>query len=300
MDIVDKREHEAVQVSLYSIIVNIILSAVKFAAGIIGNSQAMISDAIHSASDVFATFIVIAGIKVSSRAEDEDHPYGHERLECVASLVLAVILGLTGLGIGYEGVMKVVHASTTTLEIPTIFPLMAAVLSIVVKEAMFWYTRAIAIKINSDAVMADAWHHRSDSFSSIGSFVGILGARLGYPILDPVASIVICLMIIYSAYSIFKKAIDKMVDHGCDEATTAKMSEMIAKISGVEHIDKLQTRMFGNRIFVDVEVSAADELTLVQAHHIAEVIHVTIEKNFGLVKHCMVHINPLSEKTHDY
>jgi cation diffusion facilitator family transporter len=300
MDIVDKREHEAVQVSLYSIIINIILSSVKFAAGIIGNSQAMISDAIHSASDVFATFIVIAGIKVSSRAEDEDHPYGHERLECVASLVLAVILGLTGLGIGYEGVIKVLHAGSITIEIPTIFPLMAAVLSIVVKEAMFWYTRAIAIKINSDAVMADAWHHRSDSFSSIGSFVGILGARLGYPILDPVASIVICLMIIYSAYSIFKKAIDKMVDHGCDEATTAKMSEMIAKINGVEHIDKLQTRMFGNRIFVDVEVSAADELTLVQAHHIAEVIHVTIEKNFGLVKHCMVHINPLSEKTHDY
>ena len=162
MDIIDKREHEAVKVSFYSIIINIVLSAIKFAAGIIGNSQAMISDAIHSASDVFATFIVIAGIKVSSRASDDDHPYGHERLECVASIVLAVILGLTGLGIGYEGVVKVLHADTMEIEVPTLFPLLAAVLSIVVKEAMFWYTRAIALKINSDAVMADAWHHRSD------------------------------------------------------------------------------------------------------------------------------------------
>lgn len=300
MDIIDKREHEAVKVSFYSIIINIVLSAIKFAAGIIGNSQAMISDAIHSASDVFATFIVIAGIKVSSRASDEDHPYGHERLECVASIVLAVILGLTGLGIGYEGVVKVLHADTMEIEIPTLFPLLAAVLSIVVKEAMFWYTRAIALKINSDAVMADAWHHRSDSFSSIGSFLGILGARMGYPILDPIASIVICVLIIYAAYDIFKGAIDKMVDHGCDEATTNKMTELITNIPGVAHIDKLQTRIFGNRIFVDVEVSVADDLTVVEAHHIAENIHVTMEKHFGLVKHCMVHINPLSEVTHDF
>ncbi len=300
MDFTDKREQAAIRISFYSIIVNILLSAIKFAAGILGHSAAMISDAIHSASDVFATFIVIYGVKISSRAEDSDHPYGHERLECVASIILSVLLALTGIGIGYSGLDKVLHADTVQIEVPTLFPLAAAVISIVVKEAMFWITRAVALKYNSDAVMADAWHHRSDAFSSIGSFIGILGARMGYPFLDPLASIVICLLIIYASYNIFKSAVDKMVDHGCDPATTLKMSDLISHIDGVAHIDKLQTRMFGSRIFVDVEVSADDNLTLVQAHRIAENIHVTIEGNFKLVKHCMVHINPLSEIHHDY
>ena len=299
MDIADKREHEAVRVSLYGVISNIILAALKCGAGILGQSSALISDGIHSASDVFANFIVIAGIKVSNRAEDADHPYGHERLECVASIVLAVVLILTGLAIGYEGLHKILH-EPETIAVPSLLPLIVAFISILVKEIMFWYCRSVALRINSDAVMADAWHHRSDSLSSIGGFIGVLGARMGYPILDPLASIVICLLIIYSAYEIFKSAVDKMVDHGCDKATTDKMKTIITGIDGVEHLDRLQTRIFGNRIFVDVVVSVADDLTVVQAHRIAENIHVAMEKDFGLVKHCMVHINPLSEVTHDF
>jgi cation diffusion facilitator family transporter len=299
MDIADKREHEAVRVSLYGVISNIILAALKCGAGVLGQSSALISDGIHSASDVFANFIVIAGIKVSSRAEDAGHPYGHERLECVASIVLAVVLILTGLAIGYEGLHKILH-EPETIAIPSILPLFVAAISILVKEIMFWYCRSVALRINSDAVMADAWHHRSDSLSSIGGFIGVLGARMGYPVLDPVASIIICLLIIYSAYEIFRSAVEKMVDHGCDEATTDKMKQIIVSIPGVEHLDLLQTRIFGNRIFVDVEVSVADDLTVVEAHRIAENIHVAMEKDFGLVKHCMVHINPLSEVTHDF
>lgn len=128
--------------------------------------------------------------------------------------------------------------------------------------------------------MADAWHHRSDALSSIGSFIGILGARMGYPALDPLASVVICLMIVYASYEIFKDAIDKMVDRSCDEATINTMTALISAQKGVDHIDVLQTRKFGCRIYVDVEVSADDDLTLLEAHTIAENIHKAIESNF--------------------
>ena len=147
--------------------------------------------------------------------------------------------------------------------------------------------------------MADAWHHRSDALSSIGSFIGILGARMGYPTLDPLASVVICLMIVYASYEIFKDAIDKMVDRSCDEATINTMTALINAQKGVDHIDVLQTRKFGCRIYVDVEVSADDDLTLLEAHTIAENIHKAIESNFSEVKHCMVHVNPCSEVHHD-
>lgn len=294
------RESIAMRISLYSIIINVMLSAVKFAAGIIGNSVSMVSDAVHSLSDVLSTFVVIAGVKISGRASDEDHQYGHERLECVASIVLSVLLALTGLGIGWAGAQKIIHRDTEVLLIPTLLPLIAAIISIAAKEAMYWYTRHYAIEIRSDALLADAWHHRSDALSSIGSFVGILGARMGYPLLDPIASILICLMILQAAYEIFSSAIDKMVDRSCTPEEEAAMLAVIVEETGVDHVDLLRTRLFGNRIFVDVEISVSDDLTLIQAHQIAENVHQAIEKHFPDVKHCMVHINPLSEKEHDH
>ncbi|HBX75527.1 MAG TPA: cation-efflux pump [Acidaminococcaceae bacterium] len=299
LHVTSNREKIAMRISWYSIAVNVFLSLGKFVAGIFGHSAAMVSDAIHSASDVFATFIVMAGIKISGRASDDDHQYGHERLECVASILLSVILALTGLAIGYAGVEKILNQDTESIAIPTFLPLAAAVISIVVKEAMYWYTRHYALMLESDALMADAWHHRSDSLSSIGSFIGILGARMGYPILDPIASVVICLMILQAGYEIFTGAIDKMVDKACSKEEEDAMRAKVAAIPGVNHIDLLHTRQFGSRIFVDVEVSADDNLTLLQSHQIAEEIHHSIEKDFPNVKHCMVHINPLSEVSHD-
>ena len=299
LHVTSNRENIAMRISWYSIAVNVFLSLGKFVAGIFGHSAAMVSDAIHSASDVFATFIVMAGIKVSGQASDEDHQYGHERLECVASILLAVILGLTGLGIGYSGIDKILNQDASSLAVPTFLPLVAAVVSILVKEAMYWYTRHYALLLESDALMADAWHHRSDSLSSIGSFIGILGARLGFPVLDPIASVVICLMILQAGYEIFKGAIDKMVDKACSKEEEDAMRAKVESIPGVYHIDLLHTRQFGNRIFVDVEVSADDSLTLLQSHQIAESIHHSIEQDFPNVKHCMVHINPISEVSHE-
>ena len=285
-------EQIAMQVSANSIAVNLMLSIFKLIAGLLASSGAMISDAIHSASDVFSTIIVIIGVKISGKASDEDHPYGHDRFECVASIILAILLGVTGVGIGLTGVQKLIAGHYDTLAIPGILALAAAVISIVVKEIMYWYTRNAAKKINSGALMADAWHHRSDALSSVGSFVGIFGARMGFPMLDPLASVVICLFVVKAAVDIFRDAISKMTDRSCDQKTVNEMHDCIMNIRGVEGIDLLKTRSFGSKYYVDIEISADGNKKLWETHAIAENVHQAIEHQFPLVKHCMVLVNP--------
>lgn len=286
----------AMHVSSVSIIVNVILSLFKLLAGIISHSGAMISDAIHSASDVISTIVVIIGVQMSNKKSDHDHQYGHERLECVSSIILSGLLLVTGIGIGISGIKNIMAGTSgEALVIPGVLALIAAIVSLVVKEWMFWYTRAAAKKINSGALMADAWHHRSDALSSIGAFIGILGARLGYPVLDPIASVVICLFIAKAAIDIFKDAIDKMVDHSCDDETVNQMSQVINNIPGVDRIDLIQTRLFGSKIYVDIEIAVDGSLSLNKAHTIAETVHLSIENAFPDVKHCMVHVNPSDE-----
>lgn len=286
-------EKQAMKVSVISIIGNFVLTAIKLAAGIIAHSGAMISDAIHSASDVFSTVVVIIGIRISGRESDKDHPYGHERLECVAAIVLATILAATGLGIGYSAAGKIVGGEYSQLEVPGILALFAAILSIVVKEAMYQYTRIYARRYDSSALMADAWHHRSDALSSVGAMIGIAGARMGFPVLDPIASFVICIFIEKAAYDIFMDAVNKMVDKACDEETEGKLRACALSQTGVLGIDLLHTRVFGNKIYVDIEISADGEKTLCEAHDIAEKVHDSIEKQFPKVKHIMVHVNPV-------
>lgn len=280
------------KVSFITITVNILLSVIKLIAGIIGHSNAMISDAIHSASDVFSTFVVLIGIKLSTKKADREHPYGHERLECVAALLLAFVLFITGLGIGYDALKNIIQGNYSHLQVPSILALGVAILSILTKEGMYWYTRYHAKKMDSSALMADAWHHRSDAFSSIGALIGILGARLGYPIMDSIASLVIFAFIVKAAYDIFKDAIDKMVDHACDEVTENELRQLVEQNQNVMHIDLLQTRIFGNKIYVDIEIALDGTLTLQEAHGIAEKVHDDIESYFPKVKHIMVHVNP--------
>ena len=294
-----QEERTAMIVSINSIIGNLLLSVGKLFAGFVAHSAAMVSDGIHSASDVLSTLVVMAGVRYANKASDKQHQYGHERMECIAAIILATMLTMVALAIGYNGYEKIFNENSTKLIIPGQLALWAAVISIIMKEAMFWYTKNAAEKINSGALMADAWHHRSDALSSVGSFVGILGARMGYPILDPLASIIICLMILYASYEVFADAVHKMVDHSCDEKTTQELIDLIHRVPGVEHVDSITTRIFGNRIYVDVEISVDDMLPLIEAHHIAETTHAAIEANFPLVKHCMVHVNPMSESDHD-
>lgn len=282
---------EAMKVSFVSIVVNVVLSVFKFAAGVIANSGAMISDAVHSLSDVLSTFVVIAGIKLSAKKNDAEHPYGHERMECVAAIILSIMLALVGVGIGYSGIEKIISGNSS-LKIPGVLALVAAIVSIAVKEWMYWYTRSVAKREMSDALMADAWHHRSDALSSVGSFVGIGGALLGYPVLDAVASVVICVFIMKAAIDIFRGAIDKMVDRACDPETTRKIRDIILDHDNTVQLDMLKTRMFGSKVFVDVEFSMDGNVTLREAHAVADHIHNEIEEKIPMVKHCMIHVNP--------
>lgn len=289
----DNGKKIAYRVEIVGIVVNVVLAAFKLFAGIFAKSSAMVSDAVHSASDVLGAFVVMIGVGMSSKKPDREHPFGHERMECVAAMILALILVGTGIGIGYDGVLRIIEGTRgEEISTPGVLALVAAVVSIVSKEWMYWYTRAAAKRINSSAVMASAWHHRSDAFSSIGSFVGILGARLGFPVLDPVASIVICVFIIKAGYDILRDALGKMMDRACDEQTVSEMRGLVCKQEGVLRLDKLATRLFGSKIYVEVSIAANASLSLEEGHVIAERVHDAIEQSFPLVKHCVVHVNP--------
>ena len=283
-------------VSVITIIGNVILSLFKFMAGIVSHSNAMISDAIHSASDVFSTIVVIIGIKFASKPPDKEHPYGHERLECVTAMILAMILFTTGLWIGVDAITCICMSNYHETEIPGILALVAAIISIVSKEAMYWYTRYYAKKIDSDALMADAWHHRSDAFSSIGALIGIIGTRLGFPIMDAIASLVISLFISKAAVDIFRDAMDKMIDHSCDDETEAQIRTCVMENQDVIDIKLLKTRIFGNKIYVDVEILANASSTLKEAHVIARNVHNKIEESFPKVKHIMVYVSPATHE----
>lgn len=280
------------KLSLVSVIGNTLLSGFKMFAGVAGNSGAMISDAIHSFSDVLTTLIAWIGVKVSKRDADSSHPYGHERLECAASLILGIVLMATGIGVGKAGVENILSGNYDTLAVPSAIALVAAVVSIVGKEAMYWYTRYYAKLINSSAFLADAWHHRSDAFSSVGSLIGIGGAMLGFPILDSVASVVICLFILKVAYDISKDALVKMLDTSCGEEYEKALEEYVAEQEGVISVDMLHSRMFGNKVYIDLEISVDGDRSLQDAHEVAERVHKDVEQQFSDVKHIMIHVNP--------
>jgi len=284
------------QVTLVGVVGNILLSGFKLFAGIYGHSGAMLSDAVHSLSDVFATIIAFVGVKFAKKAADQEHPYGHERIECVASLILGSILMLTGIGIGYNGFMKILEGNYDELVAPKVIALVAAIVSILTKEGMYWYTRHYAKILDSAAFMADAWHHRSDAISSVGSLVGIGGAIMGYRVMDPLATVVICLIIMKVAYGIIKDSLVKMVDTSCGGAYDKKLEDYVMQEEGVLGVDMLHSRMFGNKVYIDLEIEVEEEMSLKEAHKIAEHVHDNVETNHPEIKHIMIHVNPYTGK----
>ncbi|MFR1709278.1 MAG: cation diffusion facilitator family transporter [Clostridium sp.] len=284
----DERTSIGVEVSKNTIGVNAVLGAIKVLAGIVASSNAMIADGIHSFSDVITTIGVIIGLKLSGKPDDKCHPYGHEKMESISSLFLAVMLFVVAIMIGYSGVKSIILGQ---IKNPGILAIWAAILSIVVKEWMYFYTMKYAKKINSSSLRADAWHHRSDSFSSIGALVGIIGARMGWPVLDSVAAIIICIVIIKVAYDVLKQSINQLIDASADEEIISDINERLNTIEGIRHIDSIKTRQHASRVYVDVEVSVDSKLTVEEGHDIAMNIHEDVEKNEN-IKHCMVHINP--------
>ncbi len=296
------------RVAVVGVMGNVLLVVLKLFAGLAGRSSAMVSDAFHSLSDVLATFVAYLGATFSEAPEDKTHPYGHEQFEDLAAIVIGLTLLATGGALCYHGVAEVwrdVHLTLSgdvaALErrVPTTLPLIAAIVSIVVKEAMFWYTLIVANKLNSPAFRADAWHHRTDAFSSIGSLVGIVGARWGFPIMDPIASVVISFFILWVAVGVLRSSAALTVDTSCGEEFEKEARELILAIDGVDRLDLVRTRKFGSRVYVETEISVDGAKSLYDAHRIAHEVHNAVETRFPVVKHIMVHVNPTQLKDAD-
>ena len=279
------------KVSIITIILNLALSLFKFIIGFVGHSQALVSDAVHSASDVVSTIAVMFGVNMSAKKSDSSHPYGHERIESIFSIILAMMLFITGLGIGITAIKTII--SGAEIAIPEKITLVAAIVSIGVKEWMYHFTKRTAIKIDSSSLLADAWHHRSDALSSIGSLIGIGGALLGFKICEPIASIVICIFIAKASIEIFMDAVNRLIDHACSDEEIEEIRKYIMEIDGVKRIDSLMTRRFGSKIYVDLEIAEDPDITLREAHDIAERVHDNIENKIENIKHCMIHVNPM-------
>jgi cation diffusion facilitator family transporter len=280
----------SIRAAVVSTVCNILLAVVKLVAGLVGHSSAMISDAVNSTSDVISNFVVISGVAASDKEADTRHQYGHEKIEGIVSLFLAAAISITGCTIGYSGIRQILEPER--IVVPSLFPLLVAVGTMVVKELLYQYTIRISRKTGSHSLRATAWDHRSDVLSSLGAFIGILGARLGLPILDPIASLVICLLIIKVAVDIFKAAFDVLLDSSVDESTRQQLEATISAVDGVKEIDLLKTRITGSRYYVEVEIRCCRYLPLFASHAIAQTVHDRIERKFSKVKHVVVHTNP--------
>ncbi len=288
-----KHAASAQRVLWVTLLINAVLMAVKFLAGWLGHSGAMITDAVHTLSDVGTTVMVMVGLRISAKESDAEHPYGHQKLETLTGLALAALLALTALGIGSSGLQALFSKKALeALPEPGLFPLLAAALSIAVQECLFHYARHNAKALGSTAMMADAWHHRSDALSSVGSLIGIGGAKLGLRIMDPLASLGICAAILWAAYHIGRSAVRQLVDVSADGETLRRIEQLIRETEGVLHIDTLRTRQHANRLYIDVEIAVNHTFTFEQAHRVAEAVHHKLEDSLPDVLHCTVHANP--------
>lgn len=290
----DKKLDIGLKVSKNTIIGNMFLSIIKIVIGVVAQSSAMMADGIHSFSDVISTIGVIIGLKLSHKAADTEHPYGHERIESLSSLFLSIMLFLVAIGIGYSGIENILKGTYST---PGALAIFAAIISIISKEWMYHYTMKYAKEINSASLKADAWHHRSDSLSSIGALIGIIGARAGYSFLDPLVALIICVLIIKVAFDILKQSIAQLIDESASPEKVNDITNKILSVDGVIHIDSLKTRQYASKLFVDVEIAVDATITVEAGHKIAQNVHNLIEED-ETIKHCMVHVNPYHLDNH--
>lgn len=286
----------ALTVSKINIFNNVVLAISKISIGVVAHSAALLNDGINNAGDVVSSVIASVGISAAGKESDAEHQYGHERLESVAAILLSGIIMVVGLGLLVDGISSIIKGSYHEKPVPGLLAVIAAIVSIVVKEIMFLYTRWAAKKTDSSALLASSWDSQSDVLATTGGLIGILFSRMGYPIADSIAAIIIALFILRVGVQIFRDGADQMVDRACKEETVQQIRTVILDQEGVRGLDLLRTRTFGSRCYVDVEISADGLQSLVDAHSIAERVHHAIEKNFPQVKHCMVHVNPSRQK----
>ncbi len=263
------RDSSAQRVTWVGALANLVLMVLKFAAGVAGHSAAMIADAFHSLSDLGSDAVVLVGLRISSRPVDDTHPYGHGKVETSAAVVVGVILVAAGLGILFEGVKSLSLDEHTN---PTLIALVAAIISILVKEILYRITKRIGKRENKPSLLANAWHHRSDALSSVAAFIGIGGSMLGVYHLDQVAAMVVSIFILQAGVTIAWSAYKDLVDTAVESKLLDRIVEVIEDTSGVKGWHKLRTRKVGGAIFVDLHLEVAEDLSIREAHDIADLV----------------------------
>lgn len=296
-----ERDKKVYRVTLLGSVVNLLLLVFKFVAGVLGHSAAMIADAVHSLSDFVTDLIVIVFVKISSKPEDADHAYGHGKYETLASCIIGLALIVVGVMMGYNAMVKIVDVvrNGTELASPGIIALAAAVLSIVLKEWMFHLTRKVAREVDSPAVEANAWHHRSDALSSVGTAIGIGGAVLlgsKWAVLDPIAALVVSVFIVVQAAKILSDSIGQLMEKSLPRDVEQRICEIVYEEEGTSDIHHLRTRKIGSQISIELHVRMNGYLTLREVHDKSIAIEKRLRAAFGDSTYINLHVEPLKSE----
>lgn len=293
----NEREKEIYKVTIVGSFVNFLLLIFKFVSGIVGHSAAMIADAVHSLSDFVTDILVLVFVKISSKPADKDHRYGHGKFETLATAIIGVVLLAVGIGIFYQGATSIYAVyNGQVLPSPGYIALIAAAVSIVSKEAVYWYTVIKGKKLNSQAVVANAWHHRSDAFSSIGTLLGIGGAILGgekWAVLDPIAAVVVSIFIVKVAISILNGSLQELLEHALPKTVQEEIKQLILSVDGVSEPHHLRTRRVGSNYAIEVHIRMDGNLSLNEAHHITSLVEKKLKEKYGEGTNLSVHAEPL-------
>ena len=276
------------KVTLVGTASNLVLSIIKFFGGIIGNSAAMVADAVHSLSDLLTDVIVLITIKIGQKPKDEDHPYGHGKAESLGTTIIGFIIILAGVGLAYEA-WDIVQ--TEVSRIPEPLAAGTALVSIFIKEWLFRYTRSVGKKTNSSILLANAWHHRSDAISSIAALIGIIGSMIGFPVLDPIASAMVSFLIMKAGYELTLGGFRDLMDTALNDKDTQKLQATIDNISGVITSHDLRTRRIGEEILMDVHIQVNSDLTVTEGHEVAERVRRQLIKNYPNTQDVLVHVD---------
>lgn len=291
------RDKKIYRVTLMGSIVNMILLILKFAAGILGHSAAMVADAVHSLSDFLTDIVVIAFVRLSSKPADKDHDYGHGKYETIATSIIGMALIVVAVMLGWNGIDKIIYViQGNKLESPGIIALVAAIVSILLKEWVFRITRKVALEVNSQALEANAWHHRSDALSSIGTTIGIGGAVLlgsNWAVLDPIAAVVVSVLIFITAFRLLRQASGELLEESLPKETEDKIEEIVYRDTLVRDIHNLHTRRIGSIIAIEMHLRLPGDITLTESHCHASEIERSLRNGFGDNTHIMLHIEPI-------
>lgn len=293
----ETREKEIYKTTIVGTIVNALLVVLKFVAGILGRSSALVADAVHSLTDFITDIIVLFFVRISGKPRDDEHGYGHGKFETFATMIIGAILCATGIGLFVNSARLIVSSfAGETLPEPRAVALAVAVVSIVSKEVLYRYTVKEGRRLKSDAVVANAWHHRSDAISSVGTVVGICGAMFlgkSWRILDPLAAVVVSFFIIKAGYDIITPAINELLEGSLPKDRVAELEETIRRVPGIVAFHNLRCRKIGNDIAVDVHIKMDGEMKLTEAHDIATRLETEIRRRFGASTMIYVHMEPL-------